>query len=158
MQRMASHEYRHLFCSDRCSTHIFPMLADTTFTPDNLYPLVSTSHLWIDSLGYAQTIKDCNPTSLMDLSHVLHVSPVLSTLSTTRYDASSPFRPSTVQYSLTLSRMCPENRPVQFSKFTTSLTVSEVVHITIQVIQHSSSGPGSVRKSCFLSCRGFSKP
>jgi hypothetical protein len=25
----------------QCSAHIFPMLADTAFTPDNLYPLVS---------------------------------------------------------------------------------------------------------------------
>jgi hypothetical protein len=30
-------------------------------------------HLWIDSLGYAQTIKDCNPTSLIHLLHLLHV-------------------------------------------------------------------------------------
>jgi hypothetical protein len=75
-----------------------------------------------------------------------------------RYDVPSPFRPSTVQYSLALSRIRPENRSVQFSKFATSLTVSEVVRIAIQVIQHSSSSPGSVRKSCFLSHRGFSKP
>jgi hypothetical protein len=26
----------------RCGAHIFPMLADTAFTPDSLYPLVST--------------------------------------------------------------------------------------------------------------------
>jgi hypothetical protein len=74
------------------------------------------------------------------------------------YDVPSLFRPSTVQYSLVLSGIRPENRQVQYHKFTTSLTVSEVVHIAVQVIQHSSSSPGSVRKSCFLSHRGFSKP
>jgi hypothetical protein len=31
-------------------------------------------HLWLESLGYAQTIKDCNSTSLIHVSHVSHVS------------------------------------------------------------------------------------
>jgi hypothetical protein len=75
-----------------------------------------------------------------------------------RYDVPSPFRPSTVQYSLALSGIRLENRSVQFSKFATSPTVSEVVRIAVQVIQHLSSGPGSIRKSCYQSRRGFSKP
>jgi hypothetical protein len=32
----------HCYTEPRCSAHIFPMLADTAFAPDNLYPLVST--------------------------------------------------------------------------------------------------------------------
>jgi hypothetical protein len=75
-----------------------------------------------------------------------------------RYDVPSLFHLSRVQYSLALSGIHLENHPVQFSKFTTSLTVLEAVHIAVQVIQHLSSGPGSVWKSCFLSRRGFSKP
>jgi hypothetical protein len=52
----------------------------------------------------------------------------------THYDILSLFCLSTVQYNLTLSGICLENHPAQFSKFATSPMVLEVIHITVQAI------------------------